>query len=451
MLDVIVSTLLLHSMLLLAQPRAACEDVTSCRAAALEAAQRKDYEVFHDLAWRAMQKGPRNDSGLMLMLARAQSLSGRPGDSLVMLRRLAEMGIATDAATDADFTRVRALPGWAAVESLMTSATEKPAGTVEPPQNVRTSAAADPAGRRAPSAVTKPPTVEAPLEARADAAPAPASAAAGGEETLRLTTAGIEAIGLAYDSVSRRFVVGDRHRNRLIVADEVFKRVNDLIGAGSGGFGTLTAVEIDRRRGDLWVTSSGVSGRASLHKLQLVSGRLLSTIEAPADLGAMVLGDISIADNGTLLLVDTAGARLVRVSPAARAFDRPVRLAISSPTSITAAGNTTYIAHESGLTAVDAGNGAASEVRAAKGVSLAGLRRIRWHRGSIVAVQNAGDGRSTRLVRIRLAASGRTAAKLEVLDDQTPEDGSALTIANGDAYYLAHAEGGPVIRRVPLR
>src|SRR5688500_14857272 len=96
MLDVIVSTLLLHSMLLLAQPRAACEDVTSCRAAALEAAQRKDYEVFHDLAWRAVQKGPRNDSGLMLMLARAQSLSGRPGDSLVMLRRLAEMGIATE-------------------------------------------------------------------------------------------------------------------------------------------------------------------------------------------------------------------------------------------------------------------------------------------------------------------------------------------------------------------
>ncbi len=41
-------------------------------------------------AWRAIQKGPKNDPALMLMLARAQSLSGRPGDALVMLERLAD-------------------------------------------------------------------------------------------------------------------------------------------------------------------------------------------------------------------------------------------------------------------------------------------------------------------------------------------------------------------------
>ena len=45
------------------------------------------------------------------MLARAQSLSGRPLDALVMLQRLAA-GLATDAATSDDFRRVRALPGW---------------------------------------------------------------------------------------------------------------------------------------------------------------------------------------------------------------------------------------------------------------------------------------------------------------------------------------------------
>ena len=48
--------------------------------------------MFHDLAWRAVQKGKPNDPDLMLLLARAQSLSGRPGDALVMLGRIVDLG-----------------------------------------------------------------------------------------------------------------------------------------------------------------------------------------------------------------------------------------------------------------------------------------------------------------------------------------------------------------------
>ena len=94
-------------------PRIDCRAWQECRQLALDAAGRQDYEAFHDLAWRAVQTGPRNDPALMGLLARAQSLSGRPGDALVMLRRLAQMGVQTDAATNEDFRRVRALPGWA--------------------------------------------------------------------------------------------------------------------------------------------------------------------------------------------------------------------------------------------------------------------------------------------------------------------------------------------------
>ena len=58
--------------------------MAECRRLATEAAARGDAETFHDLAWRAVQRGKRNDPELMLLLARAQSLSGRPGDALVM-------------------------------------------------------------------------------------------------------------------------------------------------------------------------------------------------------------------------------------------------------------------------------------------------------------------------------------------------------------------------------
>src|SRR5687768_14809710 len=62
-----------------------CKEWTACRALALAAADRGEYETFHDLAWRAIQIGPARDPALMQLLARAQSLSGRPHDALVML------------------------------------------------------------------------------------------------------------------------------------------------------------------------------------------------------------------------------------------------------------------------------------------------------------------------------------------------------------------------------
>ena len=123
-----------------ASPRADCRQPQECRQLALDAAGRGDFEAFHDLAWRAVQTGPKNDPDLLYLLARAQSLSGRPGDALVMLQRLARMGIRTDAATNEDFRRVRALPGWPETEASLngapstdTSQPDRSALTAAPP------------------------------------------------------------------------------------------------------------------------------------------------------------------------------------------------------------------------------------------------------------------------------------------------------------------------------
>src|SRR5262245_9824673 len=93
-----------------------CSEWHECRSMALAAAEQHEYERFHDLAWRAVQTGPPRDPSLMLLLARAQVLSGRPHDALVMLNRLAEMGIAADTTSD-DFSRTRELPGWPEVQA----------------------------------------------------------------------------------------------------------------------------------------------------------------------------------------------------------------------------------------------------------------------------------------------------------------------------------------------
>src|SRR3954454_23320417 len=105
---------LLLTAFLMVQAPAVCADAAACRAEAEAAAVRGDFESFHDLAWRAVQKGKPNDPALMLLLARAQSLSGRPGNALVMLDRLAGLHAPVDL-TLPDFDRVRQLPGWEAV------------------------------------------------------------------------------------------------------------------------------------------------------------------------------------------------------------------------------------------------------------------------------------------------------------------------------------------------
>src|SRR5688572_16335393 len=101
------------------RPAPECHEWQECRQLALDARARLQYERFHDLAWRAVQTGPPNDPALMYLLARAQSLSGRSRDALIMLRRLADRGIATDAATDQDLEPARRLPGWQDVERSM--------------------------------------------------------------------------------------------------------------------------------------------------------------------------------------------------------------------------------------------------------------------------------------------------------------------------------------------
>ena len=88
-----------------ARQAAACTGVPGCRAETESAIAQKDFERAHDLAWRTVQQGPRNDRALMFLLARTQALSNRPDDALVMIRRLAESGAIVDVRAE-EFARM---------------------------------------------------------------------------------------------------------------------------------------------------------------------------------------------------------------------------------------------------------------------------------------------------------------------------------------------------------
>ena len=219
-----------------------CTEWHDCRQLALAAADRGEYETFHDLAWRAVQTGPPKDPALMYLLARAQALSGRPHDALVMLQRLAEMGVPSDAETNEDFSRTRELPGWPEVSARINRLTHPDSAP----------AAAAPAAPGAPSPA--PPVASSAPSAASPASPVESSTPA--FEAARFSTEGFTPGGIAYDAVSQRFVFGDRLGRKLIVVGEGSNHAVDFVRADSAGFLEISAIEIDARRGDLWVASA---------------------------------------------------------------------------------------------------------------------------------------------------------------------------------------------------
>jgi hypothetical protein len=412
-----------------------CRDWQACRQLALEAAERKEYDVFHDLAWKAVQLGPKNDPALLTMLARAQSLSGRPLDALVMLQRLQAMGVATDAATNNDFERVRALPAWPEFEAKLTG---QPAPAPAAPSNSPTPAAT-PKPSVTPSIVTPTPLPSVKTEKPPAAATSKAAAAA--NAPLVFAPSGVVPVGLGYDAVSGRFIVGDKLDRRLVVVGERSGRLASLAGSDAG-FNDVMAFEIDTHEGDLWVVSaSNQSQTSTVHKLQLISGRVLTSIALPNDQGPGTFADVAVTPT-SILVLDSAGRRVFRVAKKGKTLELAARLAAPNVSSLAPSSDSiAYATFDQGILHIDLTTRALTVVEPSRAGDLRGLTWIRWLRGSLVAIQRTSEA-AYRLVRIRLDDAGRAAKSVDVIAEAVPLAGpTSATISGNTLYYLVRADG----------
>ncbi|HEV3060437.1 MAG TPA: hypothetical protein VGY48_19490 [Vicinamibacterales bacterium] len=400
-------------------PSTACREWRECQRLALDAAERRDYEAFHDLAWRAVQTGPSKDPALMYLLARAQCLSGRPHDALIMLERLAAMGVATDADTSDDFQRTRALPGWTEVATAI--------------EQIRI--ASLPAGSaRAPSGA---PALPAP---RPDASDLMAFAPETVEQPVRVSTPRFAAGGLAYDAVSRRFVVGDHHGRKLLVVREGADHTDDLVRADSAGFREIAAIEVDGRRGDLWVATGIPDGSNwALHKLQLVSGRLLRAFPVAAKLEPLKIIDLAVSHAGVVLALDSLGSRLFVLRPGRTSLEPLPKMALPGLASVAATSDelTVYVAHAAGVARVDLRSGTVLPVVAPAGLEFGVIERLRWHRNALLTVESDANG-SRRVVRFSLDASGRAVTAATIIDASIPAAAGPTfaTVSDDELSYI---------------
>jgi hypothetical protein len=387
---------------------------------AMAALERQDYEAFHDFAWRALQSTGHKDANLMYLLARAQSLSGRPDDARIMLRRLADMGVALpEVETLEDFWRVRALPTWPELlEQLQRS-------------------------RRGGSPAVTPTSLASPLpDAMERSVPRQAS--------LRIPAA-LSPRAMVYDSVSRRFVFSDERTDGLKVVDEPTGALTSLTSAGRAGFQRSPAMAIDYRRGDLWVIEGVTNGEPAraIQRLQLSSARELYRVVLPAALGPTRLTSLAVTPRGAVLVLDAEGRRLLQAAPDARAFELHSNLAtLSSPTALAlGASGAIYVAHAGGIARVNT-TGAPTPLRATGNLSLHGIEWLGSDERSLLALQRRPDG-VLAAVRLRVSARGDAVVALDVFGSA---DSPAAAIADHALHYIVREpDGTRVVARVALR
>lgn len=470
-----------------------CRDAQECRELALEARGRGAYEAFHDLAWRAVQTGRPNDPDLMYLLARAQALSGRRRDAVVMLRRLAESGFAIDTA-DEDFRRVRELADWQYVAALAnrsrtTAATPAPAPAAAPSPAPPAAVAPAPAAPAPSPAVlpskpirsaaraaaprlarpVSPPSASAAASAAVTGAPdkgrptisipAPPAAAAAApapavvrrmpplkpaivEDAARFSTPAFTAAGLAYDAISRRFLFGDVTGRRLFVVGEGSDRTVDLVRADSAGFDDVTAIAIDAKRGDLWVASTAADGSsAAVHRLQLISGRALTKLAVPVQ-ASVRLSDLAVAGDGTLFILDSDTPRVLVLRPGGSVVEPLMRLTTPNPITLAVdeGGQQAYVAHGEGIVRLDLQARRSSPLTAGNGIALTGFDYIRLHRDSLVGSQVQSDG-SRGIVRLQLSGNRRAVSAATLIETFSPDADTTMsaTVSGDDLYYFAGA------------
>jgi hypothetical protein len=119
-------------------------------------------------------------------------------------------------------------------------------------------------------------------------------------------------VAMAYDHVSGRMVIADESSDTLKVLSELSGNAVDLVSRGWGGGYHTTALAIDAKRGDLWVVGARTTAGKSesvVHRVQLISGRLLYSVTPPADSGATRFGAVALSD-ARVFVLDAEGGRI---------------------------------------------------------------------------------------------------------------------------------------------
>lgn len=380
-------TLVLLVVLLLAGPAVAQPGFVDRYKAATAAYEAKDYARMEAELLEALKLRPQHPTATY-NLACARALRGDAAGAVKALQELAAMGLAVDAASDADLASLKGKRGFEAVRRSFVRNAE-PRGMAERGF-----------GLGSPTFIPE---------------------------------------GIAYDPKRRQFYVGSVHERRIqrVLPDG---SAQDFVKPGDGLWAVL-GMTVDPARDLLWVATAAIGemrdarpeeiGRTAIVAFALETGEQKHRFVLEDGPDPRLLGDL-LVHGDTIYTTDSRGGALyaldLRTGPdhgKFRALTAPGAMSSPQGLALAADGKHLYVAdYTRGLFRYALDGGALEPAAAAPGVSVYGIDGLYRDGDALIAIQNGN--RPHRVVRLQLGDGGRRmrgqrvlAANLEAFDEPT--------------------------------
>jgi hypothetical protein len=392
-----LKAILLSGLVLAATLSAQSPDAYGLMREALQTAQSGDLTSALTKMESAVALRPTHPSYLYNQ-ACLQSLAGRSAAALATLQRLADFGVYTPAATDADFTRIAEMDAFKAI-------TAKFQANLEPRGDVKESA------------------------------------------TLPAQLGLIE--GIAVRSSTGEVFFGDMHLR--CVWRHQGEAVTRFTAADDRLFG-IGGLVVDEARGILWAACSAQqvmtdwseenANRSALAGFDLNTGELMHYHRVPDDGRPHATVDLTLAANGTVYLSDSASPIIWRLQPGAEQLEAWVddpRFRSLQGLALSNDERELYVADYAwGLFSIDTATGEVTALPTPQGYTLVGIDGLGRSGNRLIAVQNGL--RPARVLAIDLQTDGSLGA-IHELAAAWPEmkDITLGSISRGKFHFVADA------------
>ncbi len=257
---------------------------------------------------------------------------------------------------------------------------------------------------------------------------------------------------IAFDPADSAWYMGSIYRRKIlrISADGA---VQDFVAEAAHGLMGVLGMKLHPTRRELWANAcnlgadmrmarmdSATVGRAGIFRFEIPSGRLLDAFMAGSDTNGVCFNDLVIAPGGDVFA--TAGPDGVyRLDPATRTFTSLAQAPDLFPNGIalSADGGRLYVANAYGVELMDMVTGARRAVAAPPGGTLAGIDGLYVHGNTLVGIQNGIAGAGERVVQAVLNDAGDRAARIAVLEANSPyyADPTTGAIVGDTLFYVA--------------
>jgi len=189
---------------------------------------------------------------------------------------------------------------------------------------------------------------------------------------------------------------------------------------------------------------STLAGRAELVQVGLADGRVMARVPVGGERGGAMLGDLVLANDGTIYASDTQGQAIWRVLPGAGGAELlATHPLLRSPQGMvqTVDGAGLLVADYShGLLRIDHTTGSVGPLDVPAGMTLLGIDGLARHGDDLIAIQNGGV--IPRVIRIRLDPAERRVLAFEVLDRNTAaaDEPTLGAVVGDDFFYVANSQ-----------